>query len=1075
MLQLNMKYCNLRSFSSFSLFKSIIKIPDLVSLCKSQNIPAIGLCEEMNMFGFVEFSKECKKNKIKPIFGCLLKIENFGLIPFFIKNKSGYQFLSHIMSEFYIQESSFIPLETLKNQIGLICLAGGENSLFYNHNNDVNIIENIQTLHNIFQQDLFIEIQNRPGLNTMLSAATTLNIPIVCTSPCYFLNQEDLESFYVLSCIGDNKQYNNDDLNDSKFKFNYIHNDTTITNIFNESFKEGLENSVIIAKKCNFIFEESPPLIPKYSEGLETDENLLLKKHATIGLQERLASVPIELHETYFQRLEKELSVLTNKNFSGYFLITADFVKKAKDQGIPVGPARGSGTGSLVAYALTITDMDPIKYDLIFERFLNPERNSMPDFDIDFCPERRKEVVDYLKEKYGAYNVTQIITFGTMQAKGVIRDVCRVFGIPFKEADLISRLIPMDQINHIDLAQAIKLIPELKKMSISVKYKKIFDIALKLEGLIRNFSKHAAGIIISDKPIWELCPVYRDDKGDLSVQFDLKSIEYVGGIKFDFLGLRTLTVIDATFKLIYQRYDIWLDWNKIPTDDKKTFELIKQGNLDGIFQFDGAGIRDIVLQLQPDRLEDLIVLNALYRPGPIACIPSYIKRKHGQEPVTFLHPLTKPSLENTLGIMVYQEQVMRIAKDCAGYSDGEADLLRRAMGKKKPEEMKQQRDKFISGALEKGISLDVAEKLFAQMNEFSGYGFNKSHSAPYAFIAYVCAYLKAHYPAEFLCCFLSEEMSNISKIIRFVQNIKSMNIEILKPCIQNSQNQFSLSGVAIRYGLGALKNLGQNAIENFINQRNESPYRDIYDFVNRNLSVLNKKSWEALVKSGALDCFGFSRASLLESLDDLKRGNWMINQQEWDYFSKLEHEKDIFGFFINNYVKPLELTLQNLECFPLQIIEKNKTSSCYVVGEISQMRRRRVKDKTFYAFIEIIDDGGILYMAVFSKVLEKFSNILKEEAFLVFLLNLEYSENKTRATAQDIMSLDDFLKKSHNIKITITEKKDIQIIFDVLNLIEAGNTTVTIETEDDNFILEKKIQDSIEFRKKCNLLSISIE
>lgn len=1061
-------FCNLRVFTDYSLFQSIIKLDKLLKYCFKKQIKYVGICEKMNIFGFVEFSKLCKSHKIKPIFGCLLKVENIGLIPVYIKNQEGYEFLSYVLSQYAIKDLSFIPLSMLQEQKGLICLAGGEESAFYHNQNKEEVKNYIEDLKKIFKSDLFIEIQPRKGRQLLLSLAQEMSIPIVCTNPTKFIAKEDFEKFYVFECMGENKRYSKEEFESHMDRNGYLHNGQSMASLFDIDLHEGIINSGIIAKKCNFIIKEEKPRVPKYQENGETDENIILEKKTYEGLKKRLENVPESLHQMYFDRVEKELKVLQGKNFSGYFLVTADFVSKAKEMGVPVGPARGSGGGSLVAYALTIIDIDPIKYGLIFERFLNPERNSMPDFDIDFCPKGREMVIEYLRKKYGYYNILQIVTFGTLQAKGAIRDVCRVFNLSFRESDSISRLIPHDQINPVKLQQAIDLIPELKKMSESPKYFKIFQLALELEGNIRNTSKHAAGIIISDKPIWEFCAIYKDDKGDLSVCYDLQDIEYVGGIKFDFLGLKTLTVIHEATRMIEKNHGVKIDFSNIPTDDQKTFELFRKGDLDGVFQFDGAGIRDIVMQLKPDNLEDLIVLNALYRPGPLKSIPDYIRRKHKVDQVKYLHPLTEKPLEKTFGVMVYQEQVMEIAKVCAGYTDGEADSLRRAMGKKKPEEMEKNKKKFISGAKEKGIDEETADKIFEQMNEFSGYGFNKSHSAPYALIAYVCGYLKTHYPGEFFCSFLSEEMSSTEKVIRFLLNAKKFNFEILPPSVNKSFNEFTLEDSrSIRYGLGALKNLGEGIIEEIVKNRKQ-PYENIHDFVSKNNALLAKKSWESLVFSGALDDFNQDRWILAENLSNLKTLSVIDNNyQKFDYFTKLELEKKIFGFNFNNFVEPLEETLKQLKCGNTKQITSRR-DNCIFVGEILQIRRRRTKDKTFYAFVEVMDHYGLIYLAIFSKVLEKHSNKMLEGAMLAFVLNIEKKSENLKCVVQDILTIDELLQKPHIVRATLQNKSDFMAIKSKTET-KTGTSTLIINFVDNlDESMEIQFDDSLEFRKMCD-------
>jgi DNA polymerase-3 subunit alpha len=1058
-------YINLRVFSHFTRLKSIIKPKDLIYFCKKNNIAAVGMCDEMSLFGAVDFSVEAVKNGIKPILGCLINVDSIGKLPLYIKNSNGYEWLSYMLTKALEKNENFITIEDLRTQNGIVCLTGQD---IINHEN---ILEKIKELHSIFKDDLFVEIQNNSGKNKLLNIATDLNIPIVVTNDVFCLSKEDVEALFVFRAIQDNSKYSEEEMENFSYKNNFFYKESDLNNSL-QLLKEGIENTAVIAKKCSFYIEGQKPLIPIYSEGEDTDEHAILRRHATEGLNIRLKNVPISEHEKYWQRLNMELEVLRMKNFSGYFLITADFIKYAKKIGVPVGPGRGSGAGSLVAYSITITNIDPMKYDLIFERFLNPERNSMPDFDIDFCPEGRRKIVEYLIEKYGKYNVSFIVTFGTLQSKGVIRDVCRIFSISFSESDLITKLIPYDQVNPMTLTQAIEQSPQLKAYYENVRYKKIFEICLKLEGLVRNFSKHAAGVIIYPKPIYISCPLWADEKGDFVTQFDLKNSEYVGCVKFDFLGLRTLTVIKKTCGLIKKIYNIDIDIDHIPLQDSITFQLIKNVDLDGVFQFDGVGIRGIIQDLKPTSFEDLIAINALYRPGPIGQIPRYIARKHGQENIEYIHPMVKNILSNTLGIIVYQEQVMAIAMVCGGYSAGEADLLRRAMGKKKPEEMKMQREIFVNGCLKNNIDEKIANTMFDQMNEFAGYGFNKSHAAPYALIAYICAYLKAHYTIEFIAIFMSEEMDNLDKVIRFLNNLRKRNIKIISPCVQKSYSYFRAQDNTIIYGLGALKNVGVEAAQAIEKERKQNGvYLDVYDFVSRNINFLNKKNWESLVKSGALDCFCYSREVLLENFLSIQKQEILfLGVEKWSFMQKYNEERVAYGFHFNGYLKKVRDSLETMECYRIKDLHtkniplKQKQAICYIAGEIISVRRRRNSQKANYAFLEVLDETELIGLTFFSNVLEKLSTQLTEGNVLVFKVKVEKTNNLLKCVCMDAFALDEMLKNSHEINMVIHNRDSMQNLKNIIDTTPKGNTKINLFVDNKKLDTNISIEDSINFR-----------
>lgn len=1037
-------YANLRVFSHYSFFESTFSIKKLFEYSKKIGLKSVAICDRMNLFGVVEFMSLAKQYKIHPVLGCLINTYDFGYLPVFVRNSDGYEFLSKILTGAFVRNDKLIYTHELREQKGLICLSGDKGS-FTQRENDIS--KKILELKSIFKDDFYMEVQDNEYKNNVLKFALEYEIPIVCTSPVHFLSSLDVSHYSILQCIENKNKYfpEQDEKNN-----NFFLKDENFS--FDPNLSEGIINSVNIVKKCNFFLESTPPMIPKYSD-LDDDEEL--EKQSKEGLRERLLKTPKEKHNIYFQRLEKELKVLKDKKFSNYFLVTADFVKFAYNNGISVGPGRGSGAGSLVAYSLKITNVDPIFFGLIFERFLNPERNSMPDFDIDFCPTRREEVIEYLRRKYGPSNVVHILTFGTLQPRMVIKDVARTLSVPFIQANAISKLIPQDQVNPVSLAQALNIVPQLRKIKTDKKYTKLIEVALSLEGLIRNSSKHAAGIVISDLPIHTKCPLYRDERGDLVTQLNMNHIEYVGLIKFDFLGLRTLQVLQNTLDLVNKNYNLQLNLDHIPFDDRVAFEKICSTDLEGIFQFEGVGMKSIIRSLQPDCLEDLIAINALYRPGPMKNIPSYIKRKQKKEKVTYLHPKLESILKNTFGIMVYQEQVMDIARICADYTMGEADLLRRAMGKKKHDEMIRQREKFLKGCKQNLIDDKIANIIFDQMSEFSGYGFNKSHSAPYSLIAYLCAYFKGNYPKEFLVSITSLEMSDAVKVLKYIINMRDLKIDILPPCVNYSKKTFNIEGEKIRYGLLAIKGLGNEFADNL---EKYQPYDNLQQFLFINKDFLNKKTWEALIFSGAMDCFNISRKVLntdfkyflntsLESIN---------NKQEWDFLEKVKNERKVFGFYFYNPIKKMRSILENIGCLEIKSINYK---SVWICGELISIKRKRVKDTSSYAFLELIDETGVTDITVFQNVLEKSNEDLKEGNLLAVYISID----KKKITAMKIMKIEDFIRDfSQKICLQIESKEQLELI---CNFIEDGNSLLELYINGDFYSTEKKIKDSFELRE----------
>ena len=825
-------YIPLSIHTTYSLCNGAIKIPELIETVKELGFPAIGISDSQNLFGALEFSSYCKKAGIQPILGCDLLVD-FNIVEqknpshndiekslcqthLIAYNSEGYRNLMFLVSKSFLdRQSSITPhvnFELLeKNSHGLICLSGASKGVIGKMllNDQEKLAEKFcDDLLGIFKNNFYIEI-TRHGLKEeeileekFLNLAVKKNIPIVATNHVYFLKKEMYEAQDILSCIYDGAlQSDKDRLKNSPSQ--YLKTQQEFLEVFSD-LPEALENSINIARKCHTMAFERPPTLPKFSNEIDFDEKTELKKQSYEGLKIRLDRKFI-LEETqpdqcqiiekqYFERLDYELEIIIKMNFSGYFLIVSDFIKWAKNNEIPVGPGRGSGAGSVVAWSLQITDLDPIRFGLLFERFLNPERVSMPDFDVDFCQTRRDEVIQYVQRKYGKDYVAQIITFGKLQARAVLKDVGRVLNMPYSQVDRICKLIPFNAVEAVTLEKAITMDKDLQNaIKEDPQITKLVDISLKLEGLNRHASTHAAGLVIGDRPLHEICALYNDQGSSMpAVGYSMKYAESAGLVKFDFLGLKTLTTIFDTIKLVKQTRNQKIDLNNIRLDDKKTFEMLASGDSVGVFQIESLGMRSVLRQMRCDKIEDIIALISLYRPGPMDNIPTYIRRKHGEEKIEYPHPLLASVLQETYGVIVYQEQVMEIAKILSGYSLGGADLLRRAMGKKIKEEMEQQRSIFVSGAKKNNISDHQANEIFDLVDKFAGYGFNKSHAAAYAMISYQTAYLKAHFLPEFLTASINLEIDNTDKINIFLQEAKNHKIIVLPPDINQSEGYFSI-------------------------------------------------------------------------------------------------------------------------------------------------------------------------------------------------------------------------------------------------------------------------------------------
>lgn len=1115
-------FVHLHTHSEYSLLEACGSVKGLVKRAAANGMSALALTDNGNLFGAIEFYFECKKNNIKPIIGLdaflapqsrLQKGENKELaqvlptkLVLLAQNNVGYTNLCALSTIGY-QEGFYyrprIDVESLeKYNEGLIALSGGlhgDISTYFQRYGAEKAIERIQVWHRIFQDRFYLEIcrtgrpEQEPYNKFLLQASSDLGISLVATNDIHYLNSDDSMAQEVLVCIGTNRTLQDE----SRFRLGsdqfYLKESSSMHQLFSD-IPESVENALKISQLCNVEFhfkdESGKPIyhLPQYPvpEGatLEGEMERLAKE----GLQRRLKEAeqrgePIldEALSEYQKRLDYEVSVISKMGFIGYFLIVQDFIGWAKEHDIPVGPGRGSGAGSLVAYSLGITDLDPMKYNLIFERFLNPERISMPDFDVDFCQDRRQEVIEYVNQKYGRVCVSQIITFGKLKAKAAIRDVGRVLAMTFTEVDVIAKLIP-DKLG-ITLKDAIEMESRLRDlMENDPKINTLMELALKIEGLSRHASIHAAGVIISNKALVEYAPLYKGEGQENIIQYDMKHAEKIGLIKFDFLGLKTLTLIHHAFRLIQKNRGKSLSTKDISLSDPSIYKIMSCGDTAGIFQFEGEGISDLIQRVQPTCFEDITAINALYRPGPMQMLDEYIGRKHGKTKVTYLFDELEPILKETYGIIVYQEQVQLIAARIASYSLGEADLLRRAMGKKIASEMDQQRGRFLEGAKENGHDLKKSEELFDLMAKFAEYGFNKSHAAAYCVVAAQTAWLKAYYPVEFFAAMFSTEMSDTDKVVEYIKDARRHSIEVKAPHINWSEHKFSVKEETIYFGLGAIKGVGESAVQAILEARGtvgeEKPFASLDDFFTRvDMRRVNKKVIECLIKAGALDGFGYHRAQLINGYSKLlesvesKRRDMEIGQvslfdsfeeeetkihldpcPEWSKSQRLAAEKEVLGFYLSQHpLDGLEKILSKVVSSSLgqlgQIPAKTKVR---VGGVLGAFREVITKKGTRMAFGQLEDQDSSIELVVFPEAYLKFQNLIKSDGIILVEGILEKDEQRaTHKILVDQMGLfDEHLQKAKKLILRLKSKANLNwpVILEILES-HQGDVAVDFELE----------------------------
>ena len=1077
---MNKPFIHLRSLSSYSLSESTLKIKKLVSLAKKNNMPALAITDNNNMFGVFEFAQECIDNNIQPIIGTsinLLDIQfknKISQLSFLVKNEIGYKNLIYLSSLSYLNNNSEvgISINELKDHTeGLFCFLGGEfNPLLLLHNENKETDFLINNLKNLFKNNLLFELQriNDNEIDSfeseLIKTSNKFQIPLICTNNIKFGDEGDFSAHDALLCVAQKTTINNGSRKTSNNQLAFK-NTEQMSELFSD-IPDIIENNFNVAKACSFYPKEVLPKLPKFKNKHNLTESDLLVKISSNGLEIKIKENKILDKQKYRDRLDYEINIINKMGFAGYFLIVSDFVNWAKENQIPVGPGRGSGAGSVAAWSLGITDLDPIKYSLLFERFLNPERVSMPDFDIDFCQIRRDEVIEYVNKKYGNESVAHIITFGTLASRAAVRDIGRVLEVPYGEVDSFAKLIPFNPSNPLTLAESIKSEKSLRDIiNTDETLSNVVDISLKLEGVHRHASTHAAGVVIGDTNLSKVVPLYKDPNTETNAtQFSMKYVEKAGLVKFDFLGLTTLSIINECAELIKKDIPSFSIKN-IPLDDIKTFQQLSRGSAVGVFQLESNGMSNVLKQLQPDKFEEIIAVVALFRPGPMDNIPSFCNRKHGREKIDYIHPMLRDVLKETYGIIVYQEQVMEIAQVLSNYTLGEADLLRRAMGKKIQKEMDDQKTRFIDGALKNNISKIEASKIFDLVDKFAGYGFNKSHAAGYALISYQTAYLKANFPHEFMTATLNFSIDRTDKIISLKQELEKLDIEFLKPDINFSEENFSIekkdSKKSIRFGLSAIKGVGAKSIKSVISVRkNHGKFKSIIDFLKTvEGEVVNKRQLEKLVQSGSFDSveknrskiffnvpqfvnlFGSSKVKTSQNLlfadEEISFEDHNLFKQnisEWNSSETLKNELEVIGFYFSDH--PLKhypkqfFQIQNISFFnDLDINDKmNKVRLC---GSVLDIKERSNKDGRKYAFVTVSEVESQYELSIFSENLTKYRNLLKEGNLLIFDIDIIINNNEPRYIIKSIKKFDyefNSLKKKINIFIqseSLIKYKDI--------------------------------------------------
>ena len=1117
---------HLKVHTQYSICEGAIKLEDLKDFCKENKLKSLAICDTTNLCGALEFAEKISKVGTQPIIGTQINFKYgdfFGLLPLFALNKQGYQRLIELSSQSYLNQNQLNDphldfKQLLIRNDGLAVFSGTINGFFgqlFKKGKFSEIEKLYLKLKDEYLDRFYIEIQrhNNQDENGFekfnLTKSLQIKIPVIATTEVFYINKDMYEAHDALMCIK-NKTYLNDK---NRIKFtdqHYLKDNSEMSNLFSD-IPEALENNYNFPYRCNFTPSFSKPILPNISSEKDGNADEILKKNSVFGLNEKFKKIfKVDLKELfsdanylkYKDRLDHELDIIIKMKYSSYFLIVSDYIKWAKSNNIPVGPGRGSGAGSLVAWCLSITDVDPIKFNLIFERFLNPDRISMPDFDIDFCEEKRDLVFEYLTNKYKE-SVAHIITFGKLKARMVIRDVGRVLGLSYGFVDSITKMIPFDPSRPQNLTQCISGEPRLQKLiNEDPRVKKLTDLSLKLEGLNRNVATHAAGVVIADKKLTEVVPLYKDQSSDLllpSTQFDMYSAENAGLIKFDFLGLKTLTVINKTQQLVKKKQKNF-NIDNIDYEDQKVFDLLSSGKTVGLFQIESAGMRDALMQMKPNHIEDIIALVALYRPGPMSNISIYNDCKHGKKDPDYLHPLLEEILKPTYGVIIYQEQVMQIAQKLSGFTAGQADILRRAMGKKKRVELEKQKQNFIAGAVKNGISKDVAAGIFLKIEPFAEYGFNKSHAAAYGIISFQTAFLKTYFPKEFIAASMTMDISNQNKLSEFYEDLKRLKIKIVRPDINRCFADFRTDGENFYYALGGIKAVGFEAISNIVKERiKNGSFKSINDFLQRvDPKDINKLQLEGLVKAGAFDSLISNRQSIFNSIPNLitksknyfenkvakqidlfdesenEKDNLLSDVKDWNFEERLSKEFESVGFFISDH--PLNQFKEIFREYEIidynDFINNDDYKNANIAATLLKIQERKTSKGNSYAVLKLTDLNNVFELFIFSDVLETNRELLKEGNSLI--LRLTKSSNKDenrfrRTNVQKISSLKDVLNKPiEEVTFNLKSLKELEEISKFLE--EKGNTLINIKFRND----EQNMFLRLEKKRKLDRKSINI-
>jgi len=1092
---------NFKIHTQYSICEGAIKIDDLALHCKENKIPNIGICDSLNLCGALEFAEKISKSGTQPIIGTQINFSqenSIGKLPLFATTAHGYKNLIKLSSKSYLDSDEradpHCKIDQLKSiNEGLILMSGNHHGLFgelFKLNKLKQIEETLKNLKNIFKDRFYLEIQRHNEVgeenyeNFIIKLSEVNQIPLMATQEIFYLKKEMYEAHDALVCIGQKNFV--DDPNRIKFSDqHFVKNNDDIISLFSD-IPEALENNYNFPYRFNFKPKKLAPVLPtiKTEDNVTVEDELLAQ--AQKGLKNRLDNYILkrnlklnkrETFKLYEDRLIHEINIINSMNYPGYFLIVSDYIRWSKKNNIPVGPGRGSGAGSLVAYCLDITDVDPIEFDLIFERFLNPDRISMPDFDIDFCEEKRNLVFEYLKSKY-KNGVAHIITFGKLKARMAIRDIGRVLGLPYGHVDKISKMIPFDPSRPLSLQESIDREPRFKEeIRNSKKVQKLIELSLKIEGLNRNMATHAAGVVIAGENLSEQVPLYKDHSANLilpSTQFDMHSSENAGLVKFDILGLTALTVISKTIKMLSIK-KIKLDISKIDLQDQNIFKLLSTGETTGLFQLESTGVRDTLRQMKPTEFNDIVALVALYRPGPMGNIPTYNECKNGQRTPDYIHETLEKILKPTYGIIIYQEQVMQIAQTLAGFTAGEADILRRAMGKKKRSELERQKEKFISGALKNGIKKDVANYVFTKIEPFADYGFNKSHAVAYALIAFQTAYLKTYHKEEFIAASMSTTLTNTSKLREYVEELKRLKVEVIRPSINNCFAEFIAETNKIFYGLGAIKSVGFEAISNIVQEREKNgKFKSFTDFINRtDPKDVNKLQLEGLVKAGAFDEIDSNRKKLFESIPRIiqtiksKYEEKVSNQtnlfdniniigsevfefekvKPWTKKELLNEEFISLGFYISDHpLNEYKEFFTQLEIESYKDFMNNDKSETLVAGTIMSIQEKKSVKGTSFAIIKFSDNNSEFEIFLFSDLLIANREKLKESNSFVLTLQKEKNnvENiQRRINIKKIVDLSDLVNKTY--ESVLIELNDSGMLKDLNELLKSiGETKINL-------------------------------